>query len=177
MSRLKRAGNVVPVVLALILGAKFSGLITGNRGIPMTSVAEAEGQTNQRTISVSGEGRVYVTPDTAQVTLGVQIENADLGAAQQEANQKMDAVLAVLKANGVADDQIKTVTYNISVQRDYQKPNQPITGYQVSHPVQVKVKPMSKVSAVIDAAVAKGANGERRGLHGRKPGCAAPAGS
>ena len=158
MSRLKRAGNVVPVVLALILGAKFSGLITGNRGIPMTSVAEAEGQTNQRTISVSGEGRVYVTPDTAQVTLGVQIENADLGAAQQEANQKMDAVLAVLKANGVADDQIKTVTYNISVQRDYQKPNQPITGYQVSHLVQVKVKPMSKVSAVIDAAVAKGAN-------------------
>ena len=55
MSRLKRAGRAVPVVLALILGAVFSGLITGNGGIPITSVAEAEGQSNQRTISVSGE--------------------------------------------------------------------------------------------------------------------------
>ena len=99
-----------------------------------------------------------MTSDTAQVTLVVEIENTDLGAAQQEANQKMDVVLAALKANGVADDQIKTVSYNISAQRDYQKPNQPITGYQVSHLVQVKVKPMSKVSAVIDVAVAKGAN-------------------
>lgn len=158
MSRLKRAGSMVPVALALVLGAVFSGLITGNGSLPVTSIAEAEGQTNQRTISVSGEGHVYVTSDTAQVTLGVLIQNADLGAAQQEANQKMNAVLAALKANGVADDQIKTVTYNISVQRDYQKPDQPITGYRVTHMVQAKVKPMDKVSAVIDAAVAAGAN-------------------
>ncbi|CCF83137.1 SIMPL domain-containing protein [Nitrolancea hollandica] len=158
MSRLKRAGSVLPVVLALVIGAVFSGLLTGNGGVPMTSVAEAQEQPHQRTITVSGEGRVSVTPDTAQVTLGVQIQKPDLGAAQQEANQKMDAVLAALKTNGVADDQIKTVTYNISVQRDWQKEGQPIIGYQVTHLVQVKVKPMNKVSAVIDAAVAKGAN-------------------
>lgn len=158
MSRLKRAGSVIPVVLALLIGAMFSGLLTGNGGTPMTRTAGAQEPSNQRTITVSGEGRVSVTPDTAQVTLGVQIQNPELGAAQQEANQKMDAVLAALKASGVADDQIKTVTYNISVQRDWQKEGQPITGYQVTHLVQVKVKPMDKVSAIIDAAVAKGAN-------------------
>ncbi|HEU4792121.1 MAG TPA: SIMPL domain-containing protein [Nitrolancea sp.] len=158
MSRLKRAGSVIPVVLALVVGAVFSGLLTGNGGVPMTSIAEAQEQSNQRMITVSGEGRVSVTPDTAQVTLGVQIRNPDLGAAQQEANQKMDAVLAAVKDNGVSDDQIKTVSYNIAVQRDWQKEGQPIIGYEITHLVQVKVKPMDKVSAIIDAAVAKGAN-------------------
>ncbi len=158
MSILKRAGSVLPVVLALVIGAVFSGLLTGNGGVPMTSIAEAQEQPRQRTITVSGEGRVSVTPDTAQVILGVQIQKPDLAAAQQEANQKMDAVLGALKENGVSEDKIKTVNYTISVQRDWQKEGQPIIGYQVTHLVQAKVKPMNKVSAIIDAAVAKGAN-------------------
>jgi uncharacterized protein YggE len=127
----------------------------------MNGTAAAQEQSNRRMISVTGEGRVSVTPDTAQVILGVEIQNPDLATAQQEANQKMDAIIAALKDNGVPDDRIKTINYSVSVHRDFEKPEQPITGYLVSHLVQAKIQPMDKVGPIIDAAVSEGANAVR----------------
>ncbi|HET7036369.1 MAG TPA: SIMPL domain-containing protein [Thermomicrobiaceae bacterium] len=118
------------------------------------SAAEAA----QRSISVSGQGTVTVAPDTAQATLGVQIQDRELARAQGEAARIMGDVQNALKAAGVPEAKIKTMMYNVQIDRNFEDPAQPITGYTVVDLVQVSMTPVSQLGAVLQAAIAAGAN-------------------
>lgn len=155
MSTLRRVGVALAVMAALIIGA--GGIAALGGGFSMGGKAAAE-TTAERSITVLGEGRVMITPDTAQVTLGVHIMNSDLAAAQQEAADKMNAVVAAIKSQGISDDKIRTVTYAINIERDYSRPDAPMTGYSVVNLVQVEVSPIDKLAGVIEGATAAGAN-------------------
>jgi uncharacterized protein YggE len=109
-------------------------------------------------ITVSGTGQVAMTPDTVMSTLGVTIVRPDLASAQSEAASTMDAVIAALIANGVAEEDIQTATYAIYLERDYSKPEQPVTGYQVIHTVTIKIRNVDSAGQVVQAAVDAGAN-------------------
>jgi uncharacterized protein YggE len=121
-------------------------------------VATAEETNTDRTVSVGGEGRVSLAPDTVYLTIGVDEVNPELGAAQSQAATKMDAVIAALKDSGVAEQDIQTSNYSIYMERDYNQPSQPITGYHVTHTVNAKVRDLGKAGATIEAAVNAGAN-------------------
>jgi uncharacterized protein YggE len=49
----------------------------------------------------------------AQASIGVEIIDPDVKQASDEAARTMEAVLAALKAQGVADEDIQTSYYNI----------------------------------------------------------------
>lgn len=157
MSRSRQALTGVALIVALMIGG---GLVAafGRSPASLGGVAAADTPSTDHTISVSGSGQVLVTPDTAQVELGATVQSADLGQAQQTVNQKMNDILAALKASGIPDSQIQTTQFSINVDRDPKNPQGPITGYTVTHLAQVKVKPLDQVGSIIDTAVAKGAN-------------------
>jgi uncharacterized protein len=112
-------------------------------------------------ISVVGEGIVQAQPDTARITLGVDVTEPSLAQAQREAAQRMDAVVAKLKADGIAETDIRTVSYNITPQYDQGNNNnqgQPVLrGYEVQNLVEVKTTNVPGLGALIDDAVAAGA--------------------
>jgi hypothetical protein len=110
-------------------------------------------------ISVVGEGIVQAQPDTAHITLGVDITEQSLAQAQAEAAQRMDAVVAKLKADGIADTDIRTVSYNVTPQYDQQgNQNQPVLrGYEVQNMVEVRTTNVAGLGALLDDAVAAGA--------------------
>ena len=54
-------------------------------------------------IWVSGLGKVKVVPDVALLTLGVEARAISVAEAMGQASRAMEAVMAVLKDNGVAD--------------------------------------------------------------------------
>src|SRR2546423_7037427 len=64
-------------------------------------------------IVVNGTGRVGVAPDTALLTLGVESQAAGLAEATSDAGRRMSAVVARVKALGVADTDIATVSYSV----------------------------------------------------------------
>ncbi len=70
----------------------------------------------QRTITVTGNGIAYGKPDVVTVSLGVQASNADVLAAMNDTNGKMQAVIQALQDNGVAVDDIRTDNYLSFVQ-------------------------------------------------------------
>ena len=144
---------VALAVLALVAGVS-AGIALRSRG----GVATALETNTNRTVSVGGDGRVSLAPDTVYLTVGVDELNVDLGAAQSAAASKMDAVIAALKAAGVADKDIQTSNYSIYMERDYNQPSQPITGYHVTHTVNAKVRNPANAGATIEAAVNAGAN-------------------
>src|SRR5438067_8345357 len=62
-------------------------------------------------VSVVGQGIVQAEPNVARITIGADVTDASLSNAQAEAARRMDAVVAKLKADGIADTDIRTVSY------------------------------------------------------------------
>jgi uncharacterized protein YggE len=117
-------------------------------------------QTLQKTISVSSEGSVKVKPDMASINVGVQTENKSSKVAQQENATKMNKVMLVLKGLKIADADIKTSQYTIYPIETYSEKDQRsyITGYRVINSLEITIRDISKVGAVIDAVTANDAN-------------------
>ena len=64
--------------------------------------------TIERRIAVTGEGKITVKPDTASLNLGVQVTASAATEALSRANASAAALIASLKAAGIADADIAT---------------------------------------------------------------------
>src|SRR5215216_8166113 len=71
------------------------------------------------TVSVSGHGSVNVPPDTASVSIGVDIIKPTLGEAQEQATTQATAVIGALKDAGIAAEDIQTDYFSVNILRDY----------------------------------------------------------
>jgi hypothetical protein len=111
------------------------------------------------TVSVSGTGRVELTPDRAVFTVGVQTMAPSVAAAAQENSARASAIIAALKRLGAADRQIRTSQVSIYPQQEQQDGRAPkIVGYQVSNSITVTHEDPAAVGKLLQAAVDAGAN-------------------
>jgi uncharacterized protein YggE len=109
-----------------------------------------------RTITVSATGTINVVPDVARVNLGVTLTKTTVKAARDGAAKSMTAIIAAIKALGVADADI--TTSGLSLYPQYSNTSTPrIVGYQISEQIQVTVRDLDKAGDVVDTATAKGA--------------------
>lgn len=113
---------------------------------------------SKNTISFSGEGKVFAKPDVAEINLSVINEEKTVIAAQDKSVKAMNKIIGILKANGVADKDVKTTAYNIYPRYDWVKDKQELAGYRVEQTVQVKIRDLEKVGKIIDESVSAGAN-------------------
>jgi len=134
----------------------FVGILAGPALAQTSPPANPTDQPAEHTISVTGEGKVLLTPDVADVNLGVTVQRNNLGAARDEAAQIMNAVIAALHNLGIADADIKTTSLSVSPLYDYTGV-QRITGYQVNNIVAVHVRDLTLLASVIDDSVGAGA--------------------
>ncbi len=127
---------------------------------PNTADAQTTPNAPRTDIGVSGTGRVSVTPDTAVASIGVEITAPTLAEATKEASDRMTAVIAAIKAQGVDAKDIQTSSYNVFPITNQPKEGETpkITAYRVSNIVTVKVRKIADVGKVLDAAIVGGAN-------------------
>ena len=92
------------------------------------------------------------------MTLGVQTSNGSAQAALQQNNVEATALIAALKAKGVADADIQTSDMSISPNWDN---HGNITGYGVSNTVTVTLHDINTAGAIIDDAASKVGNDVR----------------
>ena len=71
------------------------------------------------TVSVSGHGEVNVPPDTASVSIGIDVIQPTLAEAQEQATAQATALIEALKAAGIADEDIQTAYFSVNILRDY----------------------------------------------------------
>lgn len=151
----------IPALLAAITVAAVAIVAVMSQGIaPQTAHAQTGTDTTKSDIGVSGSGHVTVTPDTAIASIGVDITAPTLAEATKEAADKMTAVIAAIKAQGVDAKDIQTSSYNVypitNSPKEGESPK--ITGYHVSNIVTIKVRKIDDVGKVIDASLTAGAN-------------------
>jgi hypothetical protein len=116
------------------------------------------------TISVTGVGRASVRPDVGIAMLGAEMRAPLLADATADVSRRMTEVLGRVKALGVADRDITTVTYVVEPvfsPRRTEDDQARVIGYRVANIVQVKIRDIAAVGRVLDAAVAGGANAIR----------------
>lgn len=124
---------------------------------PRTTLA-ADPVAAEHTISVMGLGRVTLTPDVADLRLGVNVTAPTATQARSEAAAAMTKVVEAIKQGGVADKDIQTSTLSLQPTYDYTSNGQgKLTGFQVLNIVAVCVRNISTVGDLIDAAVTAGA--------------------
>jgi uncharacterized protein YggE len=145
--------------LRWLAGGLAVGLLSAALAGPaVTSVqAQSDGDETIRTISVSGVGLVKAVPDVADVSLGVTKQGEDAQSAAGEAATTMDAVISALLEAGIAESDIQTTSLSLYAVYDYDESPPDIEGWEASNIVNVTVRDIAAVGAVVDAATAAGA--------------------
>ncbi len=143
-------------ILALVLSVGVAVALQANRTFAQTPPQPTPGQPSG--VSVSGEGVVTAQPNVARVTLGVDVFNQSLAAAQSDASTRMNAVVEKLKGSGIAESEIRTVSFSINPQYDNRDGQSTVLrGYQVQNMVEVKTANASGLGALLDDVVSAGA--------------------
>ena len=114
--------------------------------------------TGEHTLMVSGDGKVTAAPNIATVTVGLVNEGTEVPAAQKENTEKMNNLIAELHKIGIPDKDTQTADYLINPKYEYKEGRTSISGYTVSQNVRVKIRDLTKTSAVLAAAGKIGAN-------------------
>jgi len=116
-----------------------------------------------RSVTITGQGKVYYNPDLAVVTLGVQLDKvAKPDEALNQLNAKVAEIIKAVKVVGVVDEDIQTQNYSLYPQYDYKDNVSVVSGYNANQQLVIKVtgydKDPNKLSKVIAAASKAGAN-------------------
>jgi uncharacterized protein YggE len=113
------------------------------------------------TVTVTGMGKVYGTPDMATVQFGYSTSNKDVGTALDQANQAIKKISAALLQMGIREADIQTTNFSIWPEDQYD----PVTGiptgeklYRVENTIRVVIREIDKVAEVIQTALNEGAN-------------------
>jgi hypothetical protein len=156
-SRRGGAGGLVAAPGALYALAALGLLVAGPA--PARAAPASTAEAAPRTIRVTGEGRVSVSPDVARFSVGVDALAKTLAAASAEAGQRMRAALDALQKEGVASKDVRTTRYDVSIERPW-KDGKPglVTGYRVSNAAEVKVRDLGRLGAILDRVTAAGSN-------------------
>ena len=117
---------------------------------------------NDHWVEVTGEGSVNAPPDFARVALGVTTTGKTAGEAMAANANAANALVSLIKSEGVAPYDIQTSEVSISPMFSQPAPGQKtaptITGYSVSNNVAVTLRDIPRLGSLLDKAVTAGAN-------------------
>ena len=111
----------------------------------------------QTTITVSGNGEAYATPDIAAISFSITQESKTAAGARKTVDDKMKTIHAFLTKSGIADKDIKA-SYSLSPKYEWQEKRieciaypcvqppgkQVLIGYEVSESVDIKIRDIDK---------------------------------
>lgn len=156
-NKLAQTLSLLALVAAALLVAMLVSQIRSYKFI-------GQGVTPSNTITVSGDGEVFVMPDVANISFSVLGKGATPGVAQEKVNKTMAEIVEALLKMGIAEKDVKTINF---VSRPvYSYPNQKtcasggpcyypyegertITSYEVEQWTSVKIRKVDNASKTL----------------------------
>lgn len=138
------------LVQALILSAALA--------LPLSGPGAAQ-EAKAPTIVVTATGTVEVAPDMATLTIGVTTQGDTAAAALAANSASVEAVMARLAATGVEARDMQTSNLSLYPNWSGAEGMAPtIANYVASNQVTIRIRKLDALGAILDAAVADGAN-------------------
>jgi uncharacterized protein YggE len=106
-------------------------------------------------ISVSGEGKVKVTPDQAAISISMETKGTKADDVKRENDKKMDVILKFIKNSAIAKEDYQTRRVSLNPNYDYEKKKHT---YIATQTVQILLKDLSKYDALMEGLVNEGIN-------------------
>ena len=137
-------------------------ILTTLAATPAAALDRLVDTANDHWVEVTGEGSVNAAPDFARVALGVTNTEKTAGEAMAANAKAANALVSLIKSEGVAPADIQTSEVSISPMFSQPAPGQKtaptITGYSVSNNVAVTLRDIPRLGSLLDKAVTAGAN-------------------
>lgn len=149
----KFTGKIATVVVFFMLLFVFA---KWGPSINFSTTSQSKGEP----LTVTGEGKVYITPDLATITIGIEESGNSLKIVQDNVSRKTNTLTATIKKLGVKDEDIKTTSYNLYPTYNYESTPYRVDGYRVSTSYSVKIRDFDKINDIIVASTEAGANME-----------------
>jgi uncharacterized protein YggE len=113
-----------------------------------------------RTLNVSGNGMIYLTPDIAYIYIGVHTDDPDIALAVSHNNTQTQALVDALKNMDIAAADIQTSNFSVYTNQSYDKMSGQPTGtyFSVDNTVYITVRDLTKLGSLLNTAVGAGAN-------------------
>jgi uncharacterized protein len=155
---MKRQSYLIPAVLVTLVAALILLVI------PAAAQNDTPGsEYPANTISVTGSGSAYGSPDRATIEIGVERTGSDIAEVYAAANEAIEDVIEALVAVGIERSDIRTSGFNIYQDRRGVMPmletdQAEAVQYTVNNQLRVVVREIGTVADVINTAVESGAN-------------------
>lgn len=123
------------------------------------SAAEIHIEAKNPVVELSVVEVIESAPDTATFSTGVETSAPTASAALRQNSADVAKVIAQLQKLGIAEKDIQTSGINLNAEYDYIQATQKnrFKGYRVSNQVQVKIRDINKLGAIMDSVVVSGA--------------------
>jgi Uncharacterized conserved protein len=120
--------------------------------------AQANELPNGPHIVTSGTASVDATPDIATLAIEVNIAAKDAATAKKQADERVGQYLTFLEKSGVAKKDIRSANLRTEPDYDYQNGKSILKGYRAVRTVEVTLRQLDKLNALLDAALKAGLN-------------------
>ncbi len=113
-----------------------------------------------RSITVSAEGKVVVSPDIAKLSFSVVSHGANPELIVEENNKKINKAIDFVKSEGIDEKDAKTTQYNLAPRYVYDEKTRQsyISGYELTQTVLVKIRDLNKVGKILGGLPGLGIN-------------------
>lgn len=114
----------------------------------------------RHTIVVYGVGRALIKPDIATISFSVVSEGINVPSLQEDADQKINKAIALVKELGIDAKDIKTAGYNLSPKYRYNQKTgaSSIDGYSLTQTVVVTVRVLDTAGKILGGLPGLGIN-------------------
>lgn len=121
-------------------------------------------KSGQASVTMFGRGTVRAVPDLIRVTLSVESRAATVAAAYDRAGERVNAVVAALRAAGVSDADMATSGLSVRTETVYTDNGRTeITGYLATTGLSVALRESTEPARAVAAAVTAGGDDVRLG--------------
>jgi len=119
----------------------------------------ARAEEHKSTIEVTGSGSVEVNPDRVNVSIGVEKRADTTLDAQKLVNEAINGTLDAVRALSIDGLELKTTRLRLDPVYSREEGKDPeLLGYEAQRRVKITMTDLSRVGAVIDAAIQGGIN-------------------
>ena len=135
------AYSALIIGLAIVISAWIIG-----RNINHTAMITSG---NQNSISVSGDGKVFATPDTFLLTVIAEEKTKTTQEWFAQVGAKIASLKELMKTNGIADKDIQSVQIDINPNYIYDNGKSTIDGFVATHGLTIKIRKLDSVDAIL----------------------------
>ncbi|MDF1519100.1 MAG: SIMPL domain-containing protein [Brevefilum sp.] len=142
------------------MNKKFSLIMISMIVIGLLAACSPTAPEKERTMGVSGTGRVTVVPDIAAINIGVRSEAENVTDALDTNTAQASRISRALQELGIEEDDIQTSNFNVYPSDRYDPMTGQVEGryFVVENTVNVTVRDLTSLGAVLTAVVEAGAN-------------------